>query len=58
MKQGKEGNDQTGSDHRPKQTFGQFHNLHGHHVTGLGAACRAGAHVSCATRQESVILSE
>ena len=25
-------------------------------VTGLGAAVRAGAHVSCATRQESVRL--
>jgi hypothetical protein len=25
-------------------------------VTGLGAASRAGAHVSCATRQESVIV--
>jgi hypothetical protein len=24
-------------------------------VTGLGAACRAGAHVSCATGQESVV---
>jgi hypothetical protein len=27
-------------------------------VTSLGAACRAGAHVSCATGQESVCLSE
>jgi hypothetical protein len=27
-------------------------------VTGLGAASRAGVHVSCATGQESVILSE
>jgi hypothetical protein len=26
-----------------------------HNVTGLGAACRAGAHVSCATGQESVV---
>jgi hypothetical protein len=25
-------------------------------VTGLGAVCRAGTHVSCATRQESVIV--
>jgi Chromo (CHRromatin Organisation MOdifier) domain len=29
-----------------------------HDVTGLGAACRAGAHVSCATGQESVVSSE
>jgi hypothetical protein len=27
-------------------------------VTSLGAASRAGVHVSCATRQESIILSE
>jgi hypothetical protein len=26
-------------------------------VTGLGAAPRAGTHVSCATRQESTIVS-
>jgi hypothetical protein len=26
-------------------------------VTGLGAAPRAGAHVSCATGQESIIVS-
>jgi hypothetical protein len=26
-------------------------------VTGLGAACRAGAHVSCATGQESKVSS-
>jgi hypothetical protein len=26
-------------------------------VTGLGAATRAGTHVSCATRQESIIAS-
>jgi hypothetical protein len=49
---------------RPHSAIGRQVGMSGdvHHraegdVTGLGAASRAGAHVSCATGQESVIVS-
>ena len=37
--------------------FGDIHLRAEGDVTGLGAVSRAGAHVSCATRQESVAVS-